>query len=136
MATTRIRFFRNEFGVAASEPAHPDYGALGSMLTSDVQSDVTSCLDVLAWTEDVWHGPDDQNSWQGNSWRVVVDGQGVHLSDLYSDDWTGDYQFSEAHEIVLAYLAFIAPEGPALRTALNTWESEWKRSHPCRDHLG
>ncbi|MGP4022411.1 hypothetical protein [Actinomadura sp. 3N407] len=135
MTTTKIRFFRNELGVVASEPSSPDYSALGSMLTSDVQSDATSCLDVLAWTEDVWHGADTQNSWQGNSWRVVIDERGMHLQDLYSDDWSEDYSFEDAHEVVMAYFGFLRPGREAASTALDTWENEWKRPHPCRAHL-
>ncbi|MEU5881173.1 hypothetical protein [Spirillospora sp. NPDC047279] len=133
--SSKISFMRDQWGGPSFEAVGHHYNALGSMLTSDVQNDTVSCLDNLAWLEEVRQGQAERHGWQGNSWHVLVSKDGMRLEDLYSDDWRETYPLDEAHEIILGYLRFLAPGVDGVNAGLARWEKEYGQTHPCRNHL-
>jgi hypothetical protein len=129
-----ISFHRGEHGAPGFMVADDSYSALGSMLTSDVQNVESWCRDLLAMIERI-RGGAAQESWQGNSWSATLSAAGLHLQDLYSDDWQGDHSLDDAHSVVLKYLDFLAPGAGRKSAVVMEWESKNGRRHPCRDHM-
>jgi len=135
--TDAIRFFRDaQYNAPSFEATDDAYSAIGSMLTSDIQSIEEWCLLLLSLVEDVKSGQESSQSWEGNSWTADILPGGLHLQDLNSDDWTGDYTLDQAHEVMLAYWNFLIPQPDAKTRAIEKWESDEGRRHPCRPHLG
>jgi hypothetical protein len=130
-----IRFYRGDFNAPSFDVTDDAYSAIGSLMTSDVQNVGGLCLDLLAWAEDLRAGRLEHQSWHGNSWAAEMTPQGVALSDLYSDDWQGNYSLSEAHEVMLTYWNFLSPTNDEKSREMAEWESEFGRVHPCRPHL-
>ena len=52
-ANGQTAFARNEHGAPTFQVADDSYGAIGSLLTGDVQAVPAWSLDLLAWVEDV-----------------------------------------------------------------------------------
>ncbi|WP_329259050.1 hypothetical protein OG417_21890 [Actinoallomurus sp. NBC_01490] len=132
---TRIAFGRNEHGAPTFEVTDDSYGAIGSLLTSDVQNVPPWSLDLLARVEDVRAGRSAEESWQGNSWGVRITPRGLYLQDLYSD-WSENYPLDAAHDVMIKYWMFLTAGSPNEATAeVNEWEAKAGRAHPCRPHL-
>lgn len=130
-----ITFARNEYGAPTFHLTDDSFGAIGSLLTSDVQNLPAWSLDLLAWAEDAAAGRLREQSWQGNSWYVRITPDGLHLEDLYSD-WTASYSLGTAHDVTLRYWRFQTGGAPdEARAAVTDWEREAGREHPCRPHL-
>ena len=135
--TDAIRFFRDaEYNAPSFETADDAYSAIGSLMTSDIQAIEEWCLLLLSLVEDVKSGAEESQSWEGNSWTADILPNGVHLQDLHSDDWSGDYTLDQAHEVMLQYWNFLMPDRDGKARAIEKWESEEGRTHPCRAHLG
>jgi hypothetical protein len=99
----QIAFTRDEHGAPAFEAVDDSFGAIGSLLTGDVQSVPKWSLDLLAGVEDVRAGRSGEHRWQGNSWDVHIVPDGLELEDLYSDDWAESYPLDFAHDVMLEY---------------------------------
>ena len=133
--TETFTFLRDQYNGPDYRVLDDAYSALGSMLVSDVQNDTLWCLRILGWVEDMRSGRPSNDQWGGNSWSAELAPDGLHLQDLYSDDWRGDYSLDEAHDVVLKYFDFLAPGTGEKERAIAAWEAEAGRVHPCRPHL-
>ncbi|GIF78439.1 hypothetical protein Asi02nite_79570 [Asanoa siamensis] len=102
-----LTFHRDAHGGPAFTAQDDTYSALGSMLTGDIQNVQTWAETLLAYIDDVESGRSEHESWQGNSWEVEITKSGVHLQDLYSDDWTGTHTLKEARTALQDYLSFL-----------------------------
>jgi hypothetical protein len=130
-----INFTRNEHGAPAFAVTDDSYGAIGSLLTGDVQGVPAWSLDLLAWAEDVRAGRSAERAWQGNSWDVLITPDGLRLQDLYSD-WAGSYPLDVAHDVMLGYWRFLTAGAPdRANAAVAEWETDAGNAHPCRAHL-
>lgn len=132
--TDRITFSLDERNIPWFKAEDENYGPIGSLLTSDVQNVEPWCLNLLAWIEDVRNGTSKQESWQGNSWGVLIRPAEFSQQDIYSD-WSGSYSLDDAHEVILEYWRFMAPSPAGRSHAIAEWETENGRAHPCRPHL-
>jgi hypothetical protein len=131
----RIAFARNAHGAPAFEATDDSYGAIGSLLTGDVQTVPAWSLDLLGWVEDVRAGRAAERSWQGNSWDVRITPSGLHLQDLFSD-WSESYPLDTAHDVMIRYWSFLTAGSPDEAAAdVGEWEARAGREHPCRPHL-
>jgi len=126
-----ISFLRDESN-SPSFDSDERLSALGSLLTSDVQTEKVWNLNLLAWIDDVRTGRLPEQSWQGNSWLAYITPGGMDLEDLYSDDWRGSYSLDEAQRVLLDYLRFLAPSAVDRARAVADWEEENGREHPLR----
>ncbi|MDG4820881.1 hypothetical protein O7635_03315 [Asanoa sp. WMMD1127] len=104
-------------------------------MTSDVQNVALWALRLLANVDDVEAGQTDLETWQGNSWQVEITKKGMHLQDLYSDDWSGTHSLSEAKAVLLAYLKFLLPSNTQRQSELANWEQQEGRPHPSREAI-
>lgn len=130
-----IAFTRNEYGAPSFRVTDDSYGAIGSLLTSDVQTVSAWSLDLLAWVEDVRAGRSAEQAWQGNSWDTRITSGGLQLEDLYSD-WTASYPLDVAHDVMIEYWKFLTGGSPdEASSAVAGWEADAGRAHPCRAHL-
>jgi hypothetical protein len=130
-----IAFSRNEYGAPAFQLTDDSYGAIGSLLTGDVQNVPAWILDLLAWVEDVREGRSAGQTWQGNSWGLGITPGGLQLQDLYSD-WAESYSLDAGHDVMLRYWMFLTGGSPAEAAAeVQKWEAGAGREHPCRPHL-
>jgi hypothetical protein len=131
----RIAFARNEHGAPTFQAGDDSYGAIGSLLTGDVQTVPAWSLDLLAWVEDVRTGRSAEQAWQGNSWDVRITPGGLQLQDLYSD-WSASHPLDAAHDVMIRYWMFLTAGAPdEAGTAVAEWEAKAGREHPCRPHL-
>ena len=127
-----VTFHRDEHGGPAFHPQDDSWSAIGSLMTSDVQNVALWALRLLANVDDVEAGQSDLETWQGNSWQVEITKKGMHLQDLYSDDWTGQHTLPEARAAILTYLKFLLPSNAQRQTELANWEQQEGRQHPSR----
>jgi hypothetical protein len=130
-----LHFYRDSFGGPNYEPCDDSYLALGSLLTSDIQNVDKWALDLLDALVRVQSGTSAAEEWEGNGWAGVIRPSGLHLDDLHSDEWHGDYTLDLARDVTVAYLRFLVPDAADRARSLAEWET-WKgRSHPARDDI-
>jgi len=129
----KVRFFLEEAtGVPGFEVADDRYGPLGSLLTREVQIIDKWALDVLDDLTRIQLGQAKRAEWLGNGWSGEISPNGLHLEDLHSDDWRGDYSLDLAREVTLEYVCFLLPDVDARSAALVRWEAEEGRPHAAR----
>jgi hypothetical protein len=134
--TVPLRFSRGDLGVPEFATDDDAWSAFGSFLTADLQTSTWTVLDILEAVEWVRQGRSRLEEIAGNSWTGTITPGGLHLQDLYSDDWSGDYSLDDAHEGLIAYWNYLTADLGAKAVALEKRESGKGRPHPCRDHLG
>ena len=110
------------------------WSAFGSFMTSDIQGSTSALLDVLAAVEDALRGEVDHVPLSGNSWEGWITPSGMHLEDMFSDDWRGDYPLDQAHEGLFIYWMHLSPTSPERHSEMSRWEAKEGRTHPCRNH--
>jgi hypothetical protein len=131
-----LRFYRDAATDAPRfETPDDSYSALGSLLTGDIAGSTFGLLEFLEGVELVNTGSAELEEWNGNGWSGAIRSVGVHLQDLHSDDWSGDYSLAFARQIALDYLDFLVVDPRARDEALHRWESRKGRRHPMRDEI-
>jgi hypothetical protein len=104
-------------------------------LTSDVQYIDKWALDLLDGVVRVQEGAAAQEDWEGNGWAGDIRPDGMHLQDLHSDDWRGDYSLALVRAVTLDYIRFLLPDPDERARALAAWETDEGRPHPARADL-
>lgn len=131
-----LRFYRDErSGVPCFVPADDTYSALGSLMTGDIGNSGFGLLELLEGIELVRLDQSPREEWEGNGWAGAIRPDGLHLEDLHSDDWRGQYDLQTARAVSLAYLRFIVPESEARARVLARWEAANGHPHPARDNI-
>jgi hypothetical protein len=131
-----LRFFRDQrFNAPSYESTDDSFTALGSLLTSDVQNVDKWALDLLDAIAQVDAGTSAREEWEGNGWSGEIRPDGLHLQDLHSDDWRGEYTLDVAREVVIDYIRFLRPDAQSRADALARWEADQGRPHPARAEI-
>jgi len=129
-------FFDDKYDAANFEPTDDEYTALGSLLTGDFMTVDTWVLDFLDAVVRLQTGDIDHWGWSGNGWDAELDPDGVHLQDLHTEDWNGDYTLDFVREVTLDYLCFLLPDPDERSSALARWETSEKRPHAAGVDIG
>ncbi len=130
-----LTFDRNQYNAPDYATDDPRLFDLGAWLTSDIQNYAPDCLDLLSCVEDMWSGRSTAEEWEGNAYLAQFSPTGVLAENLHVPGRMTTYPLDEAHQTMLRYLDFIAPTPEAKARAVDVWEKENERPHPCRAHL-
>jgi hypothetical protein len=130
-----LTFFRDQYGASEYSTDDVHLRDIGAWLTTDVQNYAPDCLDLMACVEDVRSGRSATEEWEGNAYYAQFTPGGVTAENLHVEGRTTAYELEEAHSIMRQYLRFLAPTPEDRARALDVWEKENEREHPCRAHL-
>lgn len=131
-----LRFYRDaQTGVPRFEPKEDTYSALGSLLTGDIANSNFALLEFLEGIDRVRLGTSTHEEWEGNGWSGDIRPDGLHLQDLHSEDWRGDYSLDLAWNVAMDYLRFLLSDQKARASALERWEAVRGRAHPARGDM-
>ncbi len=131
-----LRFYRDErFNAPSYEARDGSFAALGSLMTGDLGSSSFAVLLLLDGVELVRQGRSARDEWLGNGWEGEILPDGMHLQDLHTDDWRGDYSLDVVRDVTLDYLRFLLPDPEQRAAAVAAWEAAEGRPHPARADL-